>query len=161
MAHGLDENLLLVIQWRWTPVPPLPLTEALPPVAHRDDALFLATEPPVAEMASFRFSFPQLAKQNPDLRFYRLIQIFNTPLLSLSTRDAGRNAFAYWRGVPPMAFRDEFKWAHLWFFKDGDDGDDLVVEYGFEGGLTLHSRLRTRQELVTRYAEICRRVGAS
>lgn len=158
MAHGLDELALLVVHWQWQPVPPFPTSEPLPPHKVRDDALFHAVEPQASDMASFRFSFPQLSKQTPDLRFYRLIQIFNTPLLSLSTREAGRSQFAFWNGVSPDAFRDDFRWAHLWFFKDANDGDDLAVEYGYEGGLTLYSRRKSQVDLTSRYAEICRRL---
>ena len=153
MYHGFDESKHLVVQWQWRPKPPTPWSEALPKVEYRHDDLFLATTVHESEMATFNFSFPQLAKQTPDLRFYRLIQIFNTPLLSLSTREAGQSGFAYWRGASPK-FRDDFRWAHFWFFNDASDGDTLVVEYGFDGGLILHSEIKSPDELANRYGLI-------
>jgi len=144
----------LVMTWQWLPVPPWPLTRPLPARSHRDDLAFLAgTLADEAAMAAFRFSFPQLARQTPDLRFYRLIQLFNTPLRSLTTRDAGRSGYAYWQGRIP-SFRDEFRWAHFWFFEDANDRDTVVVEYGFEGGLTLWSEGKNDADLAARYARI-------
>jgi hypothetical protein len=148
----------LVMRWRWLPIPPLPLAQALPPRSVRKDDVFRVAPRPEAERAAFNFSFPTLSRQTKDLHFYRLIQIFNTPLRSLSSRDAGRSQFGYWQGRMP-SFASESWWAHLWFYGDKQDGDLIVVEYGFEGGLTLWSRTKTEDDLWERYREICAAVN--
>jgi hypothetical protein len=152
----------LVLIWRWRPAPPpdpLQPTAELPPNSYRDDAAFRAAPRPAAETAAFARSFAQLARQTPDSHLYRLVQIFNTPLLSLTSRDAGRSEFRLWRGARP-SFDGGSRWAYLWFFTDETDGDDVAVEFGFEGGLTLWSRLKDRDELARRYAVLTGRINA-
>lgn len=159
MAHGLRDGEHLVIDWQWLPVPPRQWTEALPVVQFRDDASFLSVESsdPAKEMTTFQFSFPQLSKQTPDLRFYKLIQVFNTPLLSLSSREAANAGFAYWRGVSPQ-FRDDRRWAHFWFFRDAGDQDDVVVEFGFDGGLVLYSEKKSVTEVAAKFQKVVERL---
>jgi hypothetical protein len=152
-THGFDETQHLTVLWQWIPVPPRPTNARLPRVAFRDDPAFLAVRPDERAWAPFRFSFPQLAKLTPDLRFYRLIQSFNTPLLSMSTREAGHSAFAYWGGAFP-AFRDEFRWAHYWWFEDRTDGDTVALEYAFDGGLCLYAETKPKSDLAARHAAI-------
>jgi hypothetical protein len=136
------------------PVAPLPLDQALPDGAvYGDTAALRAVEVPETELATFRFGFPRLARLTPDLHFYRLVRVLNTPLLSLTSREAGRSGFAYWRGEMPT-FRDDIRWAHFWFFEDQTDGDSVVVEYGFSGDVVIRSQKKTTAELATRYAAL-------
>lgn len=155
-----DASRHLTVGWRWIPVPPLPIGDRLPPESYRDDAAFRAVEHPEALRPAFRFSFPQLAQETPDLHFYGLIQLFNTPLFSMTSREAGRSSFAYWGGAAPC-FIGEQRFAHFWFFEDQIDRDFLALEFGFDGGFVLRSRLKDARELAVRHAEIVRRMAAA
>lgn len=153
-----DASRHLIVAWRWLPVPPLPPSERLPTRQFRDDAAFRAVAHPEALRPAFRFSFPQLAQETPDLHFYGLIQLFNTPLFSMTSREAGRSSFAYWGGTSPC-FIGEQRFAHFWFFEDQLDRDFLALEFGFDGGFVLHSRKKEAEELAARHAEIVRRLA--
>ncbi len=157
MTSG-DASRHLVVEWQWLPEPPPGLERPLPTTSFRDDPAFRGVAVAESERAAFRFSFTQLALGTPDLHFYRLIQLFNTPLLSLTTRDAGRSQFAFWRGAAPT-FRDEFRSAHFWFFRDQTDRDLVVAEYAFDGGLVLYSEKKPAAELARRHAQIISRLG--
>jgi hypothetical protein len=154
MAHGLDIHNLPTLRWKWIPEQPVPINEALPKTRYRQDELFFAATPAREEEVAYRFSFPQLSRQTPDLRFYRLLQILNSPLSCLDSRDMGRSDFAYWEGVRPVV---EMRNGHLyfWFFRDQNDNDLIVVEYGFDGSLTLRSERKESEQLATLYKEIC------
>lgn len=163
MAHGLDPDKELVLRWNWLPERPLPLDQRLPVLAYRDDAAFRPTtstfDPQDPELlGAYRFNFSTLAKQSPDLRLYRLVQLFNTPLFSMTTRDAGRSSFAYWHGKSPEMPGDH-QHAHFWFFRDGRDQDLVVLEYGFDQGLVLRSESKSRDVMRRLYDEICIRVN--
>lgn len=153
-----DASRHLTVAWKWLPVPPLPVDGRLPETKHQDDAAFRSFTVPEAERVAFKFSFPQLALQTPDLHFYKLIQLFNTPLYSMTSREAGRSGFAYWGGASPC-FIGEQRFAHFWFFADGTDGDRLVLEFGFNGAFVLHSARKSTDELRVRHAEIVRRLA--
>jgi hypothetical protein len=159
---GLNPARELVIAWQWLPRAPLPLDQRLPDVCWRDAAAFVLADelrgPEAAAVeAAYRFGFAQLARQTPDLRFYRLVQLLNTPLLSVTTRDAGRSGYAYWGGVAQEIPADH-RVAHLWFFDDATDGDLVVVEYAFNGSLVLRSQKKAPELLRERYEAICARV---
>lgn len=166
MAYGLDIEQALGLKWRWLPVPAWPLDRGLPPIMIDDPVVSGEPRPAFDEAGAptcdegrvFRFSFPQLSVETPDLRFYRLIQIFNTPLLSVTTRDAGRTAYALWHGKQ-HATREDGRFAHLWFFKDETDGDDVVLEYGFNGAFRAYSRVKSPVELTARYRTIASRLN--
>ncbi len=153
-----DASDHLTVGWRWIPVPPLPLDARLPPTRHRNDGAFRGIAVQEAERPAFRFSFPQLAQETPDLHFYKLIQIFNTPLFSMTSRDAGRSSFAYWGGSSPCFIGDQ-RFAHFWFFEDQLDKDRLALEFGFDGGFSLYSAKKSASELALRHAEIVRRLS--
>lgn len=154
MGQGLDINNLPTLRWKWIPEQPVPITEALPKTFYRQDKIFFAATPPKEEDVPYRFSFPQLSRQTPDLRFYRLVQILNSPLSCLDSRDMGRSDFAYWEGVRPVV---DMRNGHLyfWFFRDQNDNDLIVAEYGFDGSLTLRSERKTSKQLAAFYEEIC------
>lgn len=154
MAQGLDIHNLPTLRWRWIPEQPVPLNEALPKTFYRQDNLFFAAAPAKEEEVAYRFSFPQLSRQTPDLRFYRLVQILNSPLSCLDSRDMGRSDFAYWEGVRPAV---DMRNGHLyfWFFRDQNDNDLIVAEYGFDGSLTLRSERKSTAQLASFYEEIC------
>ncbi len=153
-----------MIAWGWRPKAPPALESALAQRKVRRPALFRAggLEGSAVEWAAYRFNFAQLAKMTPDLALYRLVRLFNTPLLTVSTREAGHANWAFWQGhvqpiVPPAG---GVAGAHLWFFDDASDGDVVVLEYGFDGELTLRTALKPLQQLERRYAQICARVNA-
>jgi len=152
--HGLDIKNLPTLRWLWIPEKPLPLNQALPKTWMRNDNLFSTSDMSKDEEAAYRFSFPQLSKQTPDLRFYRLLQILNVPLCTLDSRDMGRSDFAYWEGVRPKV---DMRHTHLyfWFFRDQNDFDLIVAEYGFDGSFTLRSEKKSKDHLATFFEEIC------
>ena len=160
MAHGLDEHHELVIRWGWMPQPAWALDRALPSANWRDDDAFFAIMPPAEDAVAYGGSFPQLSQLTPDLRFYRLVRVFNTPLRSLHTREAGRAGHAYWGGAHPE-LDGEGRWAHLWFFKDQNDGDNVVIEYSFAGRLILRAEKKSPAALETFYSAICQRLAIS
>lgn len=145
----------LVFRWQWLPTQPPSLTTPLPPAKFRDDAAFRGQVIDPSEMTTYQFSFPQLSSQTADLHFYRLIRVFNTPLLSITPRDSGRSDHALWSGIAPV-FVGTNPWAHLWFFADQTDGDTIAVVYGFDGGFTLHATLKDGSELERRHDVIVR-----
>lgn len=153
-----DASRHLTVGWRWLPVPALPVDQRLPLTNFRDDAAFRSVDHPESLRPAFRFSFPQLAQATPDLHFYGLIQIFNTPLFSMTSREAGRSSFAYWGGTSPC-FIGEQRFAHFWFFEDQVDPDLVALEFGFDGGFVLHSRNKSATELAARHAEIVKRLA--
>lgn len=158
MPHGLDPSKELVLRWQWLPVPPLPLQSALPGTPVDDDAAFGRALPDdAAEDAAYRFSFPQLARMTPDRRFYRLMQLFNTPLMTVTSREAGRSQFAYWGGTM-QAMMDDHRYAHFWFFRDQTDGDLVVLEHSFTAMLRVRSATKTEPALRLVLAEIIDRV---
>ena len=145
------------MSWKWIPTKPLALNTALPGTVATDFETFRALRIPESERPAFLFSFPQLARQTPNLHFYRLIQLFNTPLLCLDSKDMGHHDFAYWKGVrPKVQMRNNY--LYFWFFSDQNDDDLIVVEYGFDGGLTLRSEKKPAAKLQAFYQEICQRV---
>jgi hypothetical protein len=158
----LNPDRELVIQWQWRPRPPLPSSEALPQRTARQPELFAPISGSDAEWAAYRFNFAQLAKMTPDLRLYRLVRLFNTPLSTMSTREAGHAGWAYWQGhvqaITPVAGGEAC--AHLWFFDDGRDGDTVVLEYGFDAQLSLRTLVKPREQLDKRLREIAARVHA-
>ena len=157
-THGLDSENLPTLRWKWIPVQPVPISEPLPKTLYRQDNLFLGITPPESEHVPYRFSFPQLSRQTPDLRFYRLVQILNTPLSCLDSRDMGRSDFAYWEGVRPnVGMRHGH--VYFWFFRDQNDDDLIVAEYGFDGSLTLRSENKTATQLRHFYEDICLFIG--
>jgi hypothetical protein len=144
------------------PEKPLPLDQPLPDTCITDDALFRGSDAAMSGdsgLAAFRFSFPHLARQTPDLQFYRLIQVLNTPLLCLDSRDLGRADFAYWRGTRP-AVQMRANYLYMWFFRDQNDQDLITAEYGFDGSFTLRSERKTTPELRGFYEELCREVNS-
>jgi hypothetical protein len=153
-TFGLNLENLPTLRWKWTPIQPVPIHIALPKSLYRDDSLFFAATPPQSEEVTYRFSFPQLARQTSDLRFYRLLQILNTPLSCLDSRDMGRSDFAYWEGVRPQV---DMRHGHIyfWFFRDLNDDDLIVAEYGFDGSFTLRSEKKTSTQLASFYSEVC------
>lgn len=162
MSLGLSPDRELVIAWRWLPRAPLPPGAAFPSRRVRFPELFRG-EPLVdgaGEWAAYRFNFAQLAKMTPDLALYRLIRLFNTPLSTVSTREAGHAQWAYWQGhvqtIAPLPGAEAC--AHLWFFDDQTDGDLVVLEYGFDGELTLRSEKKGEAVLKGRYEAIVARV---
>lgn len=159
--HGLTTGRLPTFRWQWIPEKPLPLDQPLPEIHICDGQLFRNQHPgpdEEAQLAAFRFSFPQLARQTPDLQFYRLIQVLNTPLLCLDSRDLGRADFAYWRGTRP-AVHMRGHYLYLWFFRDQTDQDLIVAEYGFDGSLTLRSGKKAPAVLRRFYEELCSEVN--
>ena len=182
MTLGLDESEELAIAWRWRPLAPWPLAQALPQRKVRNDALFSLLPSEVdlvgqsesahtgaleekAEWGAYRAAFNRLAALTPDLRLYRLIRLFNAPLLSLSTRDAGHVQWAPWQGkVEPFLVEQAGEpRAHLWFFGvEGDakatDADVVVLEYTFDAGLCLRADSKPLAYLHKRYDAICRRI---
>ncbi len=158
MAHGLDTEHELVIRWGWMPQAAWAVHRPLPPTVWQDDAAFLAIAPDPAERAAYSGSFPQLSQLSPDLRFYRLVRIFNTPIRSITTKEAGHAEYAYWGGVH-QDLPDDHRWSHLWFFKDEHDGDDIVLEYTFARRLRLRSAKKAAAALAAFYTTICARLA--
>lgn len=160
MSHGFRPEDLLVIQWRWLPRPPVPLGEALPVAAKWEDAAQFRTSAQDERLwPLYRFNFTQLSEQTPDLSLYRLVQHFNTPLISLSRREAGRHRYAYWQGDTPLdRMRDGY--AYFWFFDDQNDGDLIVLEFDFEGRFVLRSQLKKIGDLKPYYDAICEKINA-
>ena len=158
MSQGLDINKLPTLRWKWIPEQPVPINEVLPESCYRQDDLFFAATPANDEEVAYRFSFPQLSRQTPDLRFYRLVQILNSPISCLDSRDMGRSDFAYWGGIRPKV---DMRNGHIyfWFFRDQNDQDLIVVEYGFDGSLTLRSERKSSAQLAGFYAEICESIA--
>lgn len=158
MAQGLDINSLPTLRWKWIPEQPVPINEELPTTFYRQDKLFFAATPASVDEVAYRFSFPQLSRQTPDLRFYRLLQILNSPLSCLDSRDLGRSDFAYWGGVRPAVDMRNGQ-LYFWFFRDQNDQDLIVIEYGFDGSLTLRSERKNEEQLAVFYKRICYLVG--
>jgi hypothetical protein len=158
LAQGLKPEEWLVMQWQWLPRAPLPLDSALPATAVCDDAAFRAASQDPRLEPVYRFSFAPLAAQTPDLHFYRLVQHFNTPLLTMSRKDAGRSRYAYWQGETP-AERIKGGFAYFWFFDDRSDGDLIVLEYDFDGRFTLRSARKTAAALRGYYDAVCRKLN--
>ena len=104
--HGLDVDAQLIMRWQWQPMPPVKLDMPLPQQYFYSDSTLLSVQFDAIKSAglvsAYRFSFPQLFAQTPNLVLYKLLQIFNTPLIALSRREAGRARFAYWHGEAPL-----------------------------------------------------------
>lgn len=156
--HGLTLEKLPTMQWEWIPEPPLPLNQALPATVFTDQVLFRSNRCTELERIAFQFSFPQLFRQTPDPHFYRLIQVLNTPLLCLNSRDMGRSDFAYWQGVMPKVLMRESH-LYVWFFRDQNDQDLIVAEYGFDGSFSLRTDKKPADQLQAFYLKICKHVN--
>lgn len=157
--HGLTAARLPTFRWKWIPEKPLPLDQSLPDTLVSDAQALRRETADEKELAAFRFSFPHLAAQTPDLSFYRLIQVLNTPLLCLDSTDLGRSDFAYWRGKrPDVQMRGHY--VYLWFFRDQNDRDLITAEYGFDGSFTLRSEQKSTAVLRRFYEELCREVNS-
>lgn len=156
--HGLTIANIPTMRWKWIPEKPLPLTEALPITVFTDQVMFRSSQYAEGEKTAFQFSFPQLYRQTPDLHFYRLIQVLNTPLLCLDSRDMGRSEFAYWGGVrPKMVMRTSH--LYFWFFRDQNDQDLIVGEFGFDGSFSLRTEKKPADQLQAFYSSICNHVN--
>lgn len=161
MTLGLIPENELVLRWQWLPEPAPPLDLPFAERTARAGETFLAHDPSPQEWAAYRFNFAQLARLTPDLRLYRLVRIFNTPLLTMTTREAGHAQWRYWHGkiqklTPPEGGEPV---AHLWFFADQSDGDHLVVEYGFDGTLAMRTQTKQMQALRRRLEIVLERLA--
>jgi hypothetical protein len=132
----LDPNLETVVQLNWLPTDPK---------WFREQTLFTTVSAPLpprpddpAHWQSFRASFASIVRRTADLRLYRLIQLLNTPLVSVCVRDAYDIRYRFWDKVSfPEFARDQ--WSHLWSFQAASANGRVVAEYGFDHALHLHS----------------------
>jgi hypothetical protein len=153
MALGLDPDKELIIRLGWLPRAPLRGDAALPTAAFRDEAAFRARPLDEALWDPYRFNFAQLAKQTPDLHFYRLVRLFNTPLVSMSPKDARSTQYALWGGRAPAGAEGQ-GYCHLWYFDDQADRALVALEYGYDGRFAVRSDCRSPDELQRLHAEI-------
>jgi hypothetical protein len=132
MSFGMTSDHRFVIERNLTPVKPLGVDSSLPVcVTTFED--FDQLKPKGGEELSQQYGrgFATLANMTPNLRLYRLIQVFNTPIQSLSYKEAAKTQFAFWGQKPPGAKKGGF--CHLWFF------EKFVIEFGFDDRLRLYS----------------------
>lgn len=155
MALGLDPSKEIVLRLRWLPCEPLRAGSALPQQAFYDPETFRAGRLDDALWPAFRFNFSQLSLQTPDLYFYRLVRLFNTPLVSMSPKDARTTQYALWGGRAP-AGADGKGYCHLWYFRAQADDALIALEYGYDGIFTVRSEQRSLVELAEIHREITR-----
>lgn len=145
------------MKWHWQSRQPLDLDAHLPVRSFRDCSLFAAIPADEKQLASFRASFPSLYKQSPDPRLYRLSQIFNTPLLSMSGALASKHKFAYWGMVKPENW-SRTGWSYFWYFNDLRDDDLIVLNYTFDEQLIIYSSNKPPKRLFDYYREVSEKI---
>ena len=151
MPFGLDPERELVMRLGWLPCQPLRGSSALPRQSFCDAETFRQVAIDEALWSGYRFGFAQLAEQTPDLHFYQLVRLFNTPLVSLSSKDARTAQYALWGGRAP-AGADGTSYCHLWYFRAQVDQALIALEYGYDGNVAMRCDQRSLVELKEAYS---------
>ena len=155
MSLGLDPEKTLVIRLGWLPCQPLKGSDALPTQAFSDPEALRAGPVDESMWPVYRFNFAQLAEQTPDLHFYQLVRVFNTPLVSMSPKDARTTQYALWGGRAPAGAEGK-GYCHLWYFRALTDQALIALEYGYDGIFSVRSDARSVAELGEVHALITR-----
>ena len=163
MAHGLEDKNRYILDRQWLPIAPsnFELGSLKVCINHPHEFKELPSDPVASE--AYQFNFSQLYNSNEDLRLYRVIQILNTPLQTLTGRAAGD---AFLQATKPQVNQDgplqsqpyrdaQTREIHLWFFEDQNDGDRIAVLYDDKNTLWLCSANKTFAQLNPHYLSIC------
>ena len=176
LGHGIEDKNRYILDREWLPVAPSQFDlESLQVFLSCSEGL---QELPCnqIELEAYRFNFSQLFYSNSDLRLYRIVQLFNTPLQTLAgaaateaimlasrrhvvleSSEDGRIKEIYRESViDGNAQREgQVEEVHLWLFEDQNDGDHLAALYDDRNTFWLCSRLKTAETLKPHYLAAC------
>jgi hypothetical protein len=132
----------LTLELQWIPVSPFDLDESQSRFSA--NALFRARswEQDSELKKQYEFNFPRLSVMTPDLHFYKLVRVLNTPLKSIKSANE--------------AFH------HLWFFRAAIQDRIVLAEYSPEGEFFLSYKDHPVDDVLRQaYERICALVNTA
>ena len=125
--------------------------------SYHNQAAFVRQQFPDDAMAAYRAGFASVAEQTPDLHLYRLIQIFNTPLLNIPLYKANDFNYSFWKSIGYKSM-PAGSTCHIWTFQRQECSSLVIPEFRFDGLFSLHSPTLSVEQLAEAHQQVCQLV---